>query len=266
MILGYDTPRPQREQYVDFERKLAHGLQSLGIDGLSLLIYGSYVRGDFDPGRSDIDGILVFPSDVVIPKKDLQRASIALREAQRGNHIPFQVTVADTRTMQDGRFNSYGPSFQPYFAEEIRILVGTDPTPTFRYELPILDEQTPLRFNLRKTRTGLFFAAYDQETDYRTFLGKFNKSLDAVSRGSKQILYMMDGQLRKNRFSASEAIRSIMPEVDIDTLLRIRKLYHYPATLDALYRRPNEVVDIWMRSVTFFEQMIKGYLDRVPHH
>src|SRR3989338_5127420 len=175
MILGYDTSRPGREQYVDFERKLVHGLQSLNIEGLSLLIYGSYVRGDFNPGRSDIDGILVFPSDVVIPKKNLQRASIAIQEAQRGNHIPFQVTVTDLRTMQDGRFNSYGPSFQPYFAEEIRILVGTDHTPTFRYELPTVDEQTPLRFNLRKTRTGLLFAAYDRETSYTTFLNRFCK-------------------------------------------------------------------------------------------
>jgi len=265
MILGYDTPRPKRENYADFEKKLVEGLRSLGIDGLSLLIYGSYVRGDFNPGRSDIDGLLIFPDNVVIVKEHFQQASLVLREAQRGNHIPFQVTVTDLRTLQDGRFNSYGPSFQPYFAEEIRILVGTDHTPTFRYELPTVDEQTPLRFNLRKTRTGLLFAAYDRETSYTTFLNRFCKSLDAVSRGSKQILYMIDGQLRKNRFSARDVIIAMIPEVDIEPLDRIRRLYHDPSTLDLLYREPESVVALWTASVTFFEQMIRGYLDRVPH-
>ena len=188
MILGYNQERPKAENYRDFEQELVSGLTDLRIDGLSLMLYGSYVRGDFDAGRSDIDGVMIFPDHVVIDKKNLHNASLVLHQALRGNHVPFQVTVTDATTMRDGRFNSYDPSFQGYFEEEARI-TGIDYRPQITYELPTMNEQVPVRFNLRKMRTGLLFAEHDRHDDYQAFLMKFIKSLDAVSRGSKQILY-----------------------------------------------------------------------------
>ena len=45
MILGYNQARPTAENYHDFQSKLVSGLKNLDIEGLSLMFYGSFVRG-----------------------------------------------------------------------------------------------------------------------------------------------------------------------------------------------------------------------------
>ena len=263
MILGYNKQRPTEKNYKDFERKLVRGLSDLEIDGLSLMLYGSYIRGDYNPGRSDIDAVLIFPDNVIINKQNLHRTSIILNDALQGNNISFQVTVTDIATMKDGRFNSYDKSFKEYFDEEARI-TGTDYREQITYELPTMNEQVPLRFNLRKMRTGLLFAEHDKREDYEAFLTKFNKSLDAVSRGSKQILYIMDGELRKNRFSALRETSNNFSEFNVEPLVHIKDLYHNPKKLDKLYKQPGDMLKLWNSSVTLFEEMIKAYIEKVP--
>ena len=71
MIPGYNQKRPQKEHYQRFEKELVSGLEKLGLEGVSLLIYGSYIRGDYVPGRSDIDAVLIFDDDVVINKENV---------------------------------------------------------------------------------------------------------------------------------------------------------------------------------------------------
>lgn len=261
MILGYDKKRPTKENYINFLEKLCEGLKPLE-ERISLMIYGSYIREDYVPGRSDIDAVLVFSGDLIINKNELSKASHAFSSAQKTNNIPFQVTVTDLRTMQEGTFNSFGPDFRPYFADEKKILVGKDYTPSFTYTMPEHPDLIPLRFNLRKSRTGLFFAEYEKSEDYKKFLNMFNKTLDAVSRASKQILHMIDGNLRKNRFSALEELSEVFPEVDTAPLIKIKELYHNLDDLNRLYFNTPELMKVWNDSVTFFESIVKSYLDR----
>jgi hypothetical protein len=262
MVLGYNEARPKEQNYQDFVEKLKGGLGNLGEQGVSLMLYGSWVRGDYVTGRSDIDAVLIFPDEVIINKQKLNTASKVLTQAQRGNNIPFQVTVTDLRTMQDGTFNSYNPSFENYFKDECHILVGPDYREKFTFMMPTHPEQGPVTFNLRKCRQGLLFANHDKKSDYEQFLRKFTKSLDAVSRGSKQVLFMHDGNLLKNRFSALSKIKKEFPQVDTEPLEIIRNLYHHPERLDSIYRQPDEALSIWNSAVTFFEQLIKCYLDK----
>lgn len=266
LIPGYNQPRPTQENYQDFMTQFVRGLERLGDSGISFMVYGSYVRGDYIAGRSDIDAILIFPDEVVINKKKLALSSQVLTQAMRGNPITFQVTVTDIATMHDGRFNSYNPSFRNYFLEEGRVLVGPDYRSQFRFEMPFHPEQNPLTFNLRKSRQGLFFADYDKEHDYGDFLRKFGKTLDAVSRGSKQLLFMFDDKLTKNRFSALEKISEEFPNVDIQPLIIIKELYHHPEKLDALYRHSDDVITVWNSAVNFLEQLTREYIRRVPNH
>lgn len=167
MLLGYDVERPKKKNYVDFRDRLVSGLSNVDLDGLSLMLYGSYVRGDYVPGRSDIDGVLVFPDDVVIDKEKLMECSNALEEALRENHVPIQISVTDLTTSQDGRFNSYGDDFEEYFMEEADILMGPD----YRNQMTYLSAKPGVlhtsSFNLRKSRNGLFRAVYDREHDFQ---------------------------------------------------------------------------------------------------
>lgn len=265
MLIGYNAPRPKEEDYDNFINSFTNGLKRSEIEGLSFMVYGSYVRGDANYGRSDIDGILVFDEDVVIDKINLGVCSKILMESQTGNHVPFQVTVSDLRTLRDGRFNPYNPSFYEYFLDEAEVVFGLDYRYEFDFEMPTHPEQMPLTFNLRKARQGLFFSEYDKKFDYEQFLKRFNKSLDAVSRGSKQVLYMTDGELRINRFSALDAIQEEFPEVNVEPLERIKWLYNHPEQLDDLYYKPMDIIKLWEDSVTFFEEMIREYIERFPH-
>src|SRR3989344_6917384 len=98
MVLGYNELRPKEQNYKDFVEKLKGGLKDLGEQGVSLMLYGSWIRGDYVAGRSDIDAVLIFPDNVVIDKVKLHYALRVLARSQRDNNIPFQVTVTDLRT------------------------------------------------------------------------------------------------------------------------------------------------------------------------
>ena len=87
--------------------------------------------------------------------------SLALRDALRGRNVPFQVTPADLGTMEDGRFNSYDPSFKDYFDDEGRIVFGPDFREMFRYKLSKHPQQERIGFSLRKARQCLLFAELD---------------------------------------------------------------------------------------------------------
>jgi len=264
MILGYNQPRPQEENYLDFQSKLVGGMKGLNIDGLSLMFYGSFTRGDYNPGRSDIDAVLEFPDDVVIDKVNLSLCAKVLAEALEGNHIPFQVSVCDRTTSEDGRFNSYTADFDEYFREEGVILVGRDFREYMQFESQKSGDLHSISFNLRKSRLGLLFAQYHLKHDYERMLKDFGKTLDSTSRGSKQILHLTDGNIRKNRFSALEGIRADFPEVDIESLERIKAIYVEPSKLDAIYQNPQEMFPLWDSALTTFEQMIKSYIRQHP--
>ncbi len=264
MIPGYNAPRPTKKNYDDFFNKLVDGLRLTDIRGLGLLVYGSVVRKEMNYGRSDIDAVLVFDDDTVINKRNLQECSTVLSWAMEGNNVPFQVTVTDRRTMQDGRFNAYNPSFRDYFMEEGLPVFGPDYRREFRFAMPDHPDQNALTFNLRKCRQGLLFAEHDSRENYELFLQRFGKSLDAVSRGSKQVLGMIDGRVRKNRFSALSELEREFPKIDSAPLERIRHLYTHLDELDALYSQPKQIVEVWQSSLTFLEELIRRYMNRFP--
>ncbi len=264
MVLGYNQPRPTAENYQDFMNKLVKGLEKLGDDGLSLMVYGSFVRRDYTAGRSDIDSVLTFPDDVVIPKEFIHEVSVVLYGALRGNNVPFQVCPLDVAIMRDGRFNSFTDDFYDYFQSEGKIVFGHD----YRTEMVCLKtktgEESALSHNLRKTRQSLLFAEHDRQEDYEKFLQGFNSALNSVSRGSKQILYLVDGKLRKNRFSALKELGRHFPAVNVEPLEQIKDLYHHPHKLDVLYRNPDEVMKVWNSAATFFEEVIREYIQVFP--
>lgn len=260
--MGYDEKRPSRRDYTSFLNRFSSGLEDLNEEGISLMIYRSYVRQDCKFGRSDIDALLILPGEIVIDKEILNRTYSVFVEAKKGNTVPFQVTVSDLRTMQEGTFNTYQPNFKEYFDSEGEVVVGKDFRSSFNFQLPRFSDQDPLRFNLRKSRIGLFFSEYDKQNNYLRFLEKFSKSLNAVSRGSKQVLHLMDRTVRKSRFSALEELANVFLEIDLEPLMEIKRLYDYFNVFDNLYKNPKELIIIWEESVSFFESLIKGYLDR----
>lgn len=264
MILGYNQSRPIEKNYQDFESKLVDGLKGVDIGGLSLMFYGSYVRGDYNPGRSDIDAVLEFPDDVVINKKNLYMCSCVLAEALEGNHIPFQVSVCDRATSKDGRFNSYTSDFDEYFKEEGVVLVGPNLRDYMKFESQKSGDLHAISFNLRKARSGLLFAKHHLVNDYERMLIDFGKTLDSTSRCSKQILHLIDGKIRKSKFSALERIKLDFPDVEIEPLEKIREIYTEPSKMDFFYKNSQDMFFLWNSALTTFEQIVRSYISEVP--
>ncbi len=262
MVLGYDEERPKMNNYVDFLNQLTQGLDKLNIPNMSLMIYGSYVREDFNPGRSDIDAVWIFDDDIITNKEHILSCSEVLAHSLGGNNVPFQVTVSDLKTMQEGTFNSYNYSFKNYFETESKTIVGPNYVPQFTYGEYKHAEQNPLAFNLRKVRNGLLFSSYDLNKDKKVLVKNFNSCLNSTSRGSKQIMFMYDDKLRVSRFSAVDAIKQEFPEVNIEPLKRIKCLFKNTSELDKLYHKDDEMLKLYCESLTTFEQMVKAYLDR----
>lgn len=264
MVLGYDQQRPIEKNYKDFVDGFAKGLEKIGNNKLSWMIYGSYVRKDYEPGRSDIDSVLTFPYDVVIPKDFLNEVSKALYKALKDNNIPFQVTTLDTTTLKDGRFNSFTQDFYDYFETERKIVFGPD----YLNEMVCLEtktgEESTLSHNLRKIRNSLLFAEYNKNEDRIVFVDHFNKTLNAVSRGSKQVLNLVDGEVRKNRFSALKEIPKQFPSINAEPLEKIKYLFQNLEKLDKLYKDTDELMKTWNSSVTFFEEVIREYIRKHP--
>ena len=125
-------------------------------------------------------------------------------------------------------------------------------------------EENSLSYNLRKIRQALLFAEHDSHVNYATYLDKFNKTLDAASRGSKQILYLVDGDIRKNRFSALNELGDVFPNLNVEPLRRIKCLYDNPEKLDRLYEHPRRVLRVQREAVTFMEEVIMAYIDEFP--
>lgn len=148
--------------------------------------------------------------------------------------------------------------------DEGKIIFGQDYRNQFAFCHSDYPDQDAVKFNLRKSRQGLLFAEHDSKIDYELFLAKFGKSLDAVSRGSKQILSFADGKLRKNRFSAVDLIPELFPDVNIEPLKRIKHLYANHDELDELYHNKKEILRLWDSSLTTFEQLIRSYIRQYP--
>ncbi|MFH1211036.1 MAG: nucleotidyltransferase domain-containing protein [archaeon] len=263
-MIGYNQPRPKEEQYTEFIHKIIKGLKKLKQEGLCLMIHGSYVRGDYIPGRSDIDSTMILPNDVVTDKKLMRGIAHATHIALKGNNVEFQVTPLDTTTMRDGRFNSYTHEFMAYFNTEGKILVGPDYRPQMKCLESKVGEMSTLSHNLRKVRMGLIFAEKNMKEDYEEYLKQFMSTLKATSRGSKQVLFLADGGLRKNRFSALKELPKKFPEVNSGPLEEIKYYFDKPHRLDILFKSGEGVLKLQEESVTMLEEIIRAYIRRNP--
>ena len=91
---------------------------------------------------------------------------------------------------------------------------------------------------------------------------KFHKTLKGTTSSLKQVLYLCDGELRRNRFATIEALAEQFPEVDLNPLLTLKKHLQNPEELEGLYQDDTDVELVWNSSLTLFERVIKAYINK----
>jgi len=264
MVLGYDEPRPSKQEYFEVERKLVDALRSFESEGLSLMSYGSFSRGEAVYGESDNDKILMFPHDFVIDKKFMHEISLVFNSVLKCTTVPLQISPLDFGTARDGRFNSFGINWDNHLREKAKIEFGPD----YRNEIKYLDPKESLihtiSHNLRKNRIGLIFSEFYRNNAGLKYREKFHSSLKGITSNLKHLLTSIDGKVRENRFSTIESLSLQFPLIDISPLKETKELFQNPLKLDRVYQDEREIRRIWEENSTFFEQIIKEYVRQFP--
>jgi len=264
MVFGFNEARPSERDYSGFLSVFSKYIIDNGLHDVNLTLYGSYVRRTHIVGRSDIDGLLIFPGGTVIDKSKFNTVSNAVATGLKEHKIPLQFCVSDLRTMADGRFNVFDHTFESYLKDKRRVIFGPDYFSNFRFSYNENAIEERVKHNLKKCRNGLLFSRYFMDTDKKEFITRFNKCLDSVSSSAKSILWLCDNKIREERFSTVEEIERMFPCFDTRVLKIIRRLYTNLGELDNLYKDNQAVINLWNDSVEFLENLVEEYISSHP--
>lgn len=262
-MMKYKKYRPSKEEYDGFIEHLVEEI-SKKQPKTCFYIYGSYARGDYTVGRSDIDGGIILDSDVITNKTKVMELAKIIKEGLEQNRITPQINLLDRKTNQDGRFMSYTSDYTNYFKEQAKVLSG----PNYIDEMHGLESKPSVlnrtAFNFRKIRNGLLYSLDNLETDDKKFVEDFEKSLDVVAGLPKNLVMMVDGKLIPDKFKSVERIKEIFPDVDYGTLEYVIYLLKNPEEIDDLFNDSQEVLRVWQGALTSFEELVKAFIDKYP--
>jgi hypothetical protein len=267
----YDKLSATRKNYEDFVKKIVSGLKAMDYDGLSLIGHGSFFRdGTYIPGVSDIDAIMVLPdAQVLTDKHKLHDISHLIADALRGNPVEFQLSPVDCTIIRDGRFATYGASWdyhkKNYLSfDEVILLVGPDYRQEITCPESVPPEQGTIGHNLSKARKAFLLAEHRQEYDYPRFFEDFMKTIRAASSSSKQLYFLATNKFAPERFSGIQTLEEILPGLNIEPLRRIKKTYSDVRQLKMMRKNPEILMRFWKYTLTFFEYMVGKFIQTYP--
>lgn len=261
---AYDLLSATKENYDSFVEKLVSGLKNLRHDGLSLMLHGSYMRGNYIPGVSDIDALLVFPEDVVTDKEKVSEISVVIANALRDNPVDFQVCPLDATIIKNPPFHSLGESWKGYLETSSELVLGPDYRPEFRFMYNVPVEAGTVAHNLRKTRKSILLAEHNKEYNPEKFFRDFMTTLRAVSSCSKQFYFLLKRNLKQERFSGIETLKEILPGLDTEPLERIKRVYSSQKELRRFREFPGDMTHFWHYSLTFLEEQVRQFIREYP--
>lgn len=243
----------------DYDKSLEYFGQALRDleEDLCVFIYGSYLRDDFVPGRSDLDGGIIVQSDVVIPRNIYSELSRSFLEvAKKFEGVQLNFNLLDFSTSQDGRFLSYTDDYTDYIKGHGRVVFGEnylDCLNGLNYRYSVLES---IAFNLRKVRNhALRFDSYTPQE----FRGAFNTTLKTLADMPKKLVHIRNGSLILGNSSVNK-LGEILPDYDLSIVSRISNARKDVGTYNELFGDK----DFYWDCITATEEMIKCYLLRFP--
>ena len=157
---------PRRDEYDKFMEVFANFVRTQH-PSVCFYSYGSYVQGDFVPGRSDIDGGLILDCGFVTPKDVVHDLANGLDATMMKTNpeIKVQFNLVDRGISKNGRFLAYDDTYTNHLKRHGRIFAGPD----FVQEMNGMNyKRESLRsvaYNLRQVRNGLLSHFSDVRRD-----------------------------------------------------------------------------------------------------
>jgi predicted nucleotidyltransferase len=172
-----------REDYKKAVEEFVFNISSIDnekIDGI--LLYGSVARGDFIPGRSDIDIFMSLNYNVVTDPNLLIKIAEIVKDVTERKKVELNIGLYDLTVMQDGRFFTLGTGMEKHLALKGKVLYKNDP----RRKLKIIDwkhtAENTMAFALRGIRKGLIDSLYYLDHDLKDF---YNGGVSKNSTGKQ---------------------------------------------------------------------------------
>jgi len=201
-----------KKTYAEFIKNFSDKIKSVD-EKTSFFIYGSYLRRDFVPGVSDLDGFLILDDGLVTSKDDLRSLSYGLMETSKlFPKVKFQFNVLDWDSSLDGRFLTYTKDYTDFFKKNAEKICGNfniDAMLGFMYKSAILNS---ISHNLSKLRQNFLYY------DFNRFLGNVQSiektiysPLGSLARLPKQFCLLTGGQLIESKEDSLEQFKINFP-------------------------------------------------------
>src|SRR3989344_3182449 len=221
---------PSLEDYEYFIQRFSDNI-SMRHPTTCFYIYGSFIREDFVPGRSDIDGGLILNSNFILPK-------------------------------QDGRFLAYDDTYADFLKIKAEIHAGPD----FVREMCGLnysrDSLRSAAFNLRKVRNGLLTHFLDRGRNQEKAERNILSSTTLLFSTPKKILETIGKELVFENGAFFQAFMEIFPEYNSRQYEKAFSLRRSPQAYFGILDDMNGAFDMSIDFVNATEEMIRLYVKR----
>lgn len=201
----------------------------------SLLVYGSFLDDRLQPGVSDIDLVIYFWYDVVLPRDTLAELASELRE--RLLEVSFDApllldaSVIDDGLGRDGRFIPQNDNFAKVFDDDLgdsRLIHGKPFTSRIRPVSLVDPVEARLAYNLQAMRLHLLLGECQTNVLQRSGGQKTLHLLQHARSLPRKIVALLDPEAFakiKDKKASLKRAEQLLPETDFTAFRKAEKLF-----------------------------------------
>jgi hypothetical protein len=221
----------------------------------SICVYGSAARGDFIPGWSDVDLLIVFDYNFVVPRECYESAiswySKTNSEIQKKYNSRVKAYLYDKANLAYGRFCFMQEDFKTHLRESSKTLYGKDMRDILPQIFPIgLEEK--IAYSLWTTRKNIITLNYNNHKELQegvqSCMGGFKNFL-------RNVCYLKDGKLNGDSNAAIvEQFFSSFPQISEN---EVEKLLNATKEWESLKNNEKILKELLFSSLNLRERVIE---------
>ena len=259
------------KNYDKFVEKFSEAVRNSG-GNICFYGYGSYINGDFVPGRSDLDGGLVLDSNFITPKAVVRNLAVGLenvlKETNLGNEnsskIKVQFNLMDRGINRDGRFLAYDDTYTDHLKNKARVFTG----PNFLKEMTGMNyKREVLRsaaYNLRKARNGLLMHFVNLREDPLIARKNAVSCMNVLWSMQKKLIELATEEIVFRENETLNLFEKTFPEYDARYLKLALCLRTIPSYFFETFGNLENAFDLSKKFVSATELMIQTYIKKYP--
>jgi predicted nucleotidyltransferase len=234
-----------------------------------VLTYGSAARGDYVPGWSDFDILIVPNYNFVCPREfydELASWYTSVRKKLEENGIDWGIeeevsfSVYDLGTVKSGRYAWMIRSFRDHLRKSGRIFwtEGKDIKDILSEKFPQAEEEYSLAYALWRTRVTASSLDYYKKYDQKQFKYEFKKSVKALKNFFRNAVILNGEKLRSDySLSIAKQFTDAFPEINSEEVLEVLAIPNLWPNLSQ-----EEMTNLFFTGLRIREETIKSLAEK----